>query len=223
MFFPGRRALSSGSAASLETRVPEWGWRVRMPTSDFIFFFSNIFGGCMTCFSYDVYVVACLACFMFPWGILSLQSDWSLSSLTTDLIMRVDVRPTTTVKESWSVDKNIGFVQSFRKGCLFFRRRHHGKKKLTLLSLIFDSRPPLCAMIIFSSMCHIYIFLVRLVKYMCCVMYIIYAYHSCVFCLASSYQRKKINALFSLVFDPRPYHIYVLCILRISSPSDKKK
>ena len=37
----------------------------------------------------------------FPWGIPQLQSDWSLSCVTTDLIMRVYVRTTTTTTRAY--------------------------------------------------------------------------------------------------------------------------
>ena len=53
----------------------------------------------MTCFTYRmIYTYTCAAfglLHFFPglWGILPLRSDWSLSCVTTDLIMRIAGRP----------------------------------------------------------------------------------------------------------------------------------
>ena len=46
-----------------------------LPISILVLFF----GGCMTCVSCDMHMNHVWFALLFPWGVISLQSDWSLS------------------------------------------------------------------------------------------------------------------------------------------------
>ena len=83
----------------MERCVPVWAWHVRALTPGCVFL---VFGGCMTCFTYDVCVYIstttfgfCVFLFFFSLGYHSTPTVTGACSMAMALIVRVYARKTT--------------------------------------------------------------------------------------------------------------------------------